>query len=86
MSLGQERYTTADETVAAFDAVAITKSDTTVFRTTRALYVGGAGTIVVTMNSGKEATFAGALAGTILPIQVTQVKNATTATSLLALY
>jgi hypothetical protein len=86
MSLEQERYSSAHHTVAAFDAVAITKSDTTIFRTTRALYVGGAGTIVVTMNSGQEATFAGVLAGTILPIQVIQVKDATSATSLLALY
>jgi hypothetical protein len=39
---------------------------------TDALYVGTAGTLVVTMKSGVSVSFA-AIAGAILPIQVTHV-------------
>jgi len=79
------------------NAFAITPSDTTVFppnasssstrvQVTRAVWVGGAGNLSVTMISGDSALFSGVPAGTILPIQVKQVLAATTATLILGLY
>lgn len=81
-----ERKTTADQTVSAFDAIAVTISDTTVIPTTRGIWIGGAGDLSVTMNSGRTASIVGVAAGTLLPFQVIQVRAATTATNILALY
>ncbi len=78
-----------DNTVPAVDAVAVTPSDTVNISANpcRALYVGGAGTVVAVMASGNTATFAGVLAGSILPFQITRVNNtSTTATLMVALY
>lgn len=67
-------------------AVSITPSDSTDLVTvSRAIYVGGAGNLVVTMLGGGDATFTAVPAGTILPIRVTRVKTST-ATALLNLY
>lgn len=70
---------------AAYHAVAVTKSDATIIPTTRAVYVGVAGDLVVRMASGATATFKAAPVG-ILSIQVDQVRDATAATDILALY
>lgn len=80
----------------ALNAFAITKSDTTVFPSmpntsgvcvTKALYVGGAGDVNVVMVGGQTVLFVGVLAGSILPISVTQVKSAsTTASSIVGLW
>jgi hypothetical protein len=53
----------------------------------RALYIGGAGDLVVVM-AGLEnvVTFKDIPAGTLLPIRVSQVKAATNASSIVALY
>lgn len=52
----------------------------------RALYVGGAGNVVLVTRSGAEVTFTGVPVGTILPVQTKQVKaTGTTATSIVAL-
>lgn len=49
------------------------------------LYVGGAGNVTV-ISGGNTVTFVGVLAGTILPVQVTQVRaTGTTATSIIGL-
>jgi len=75
-----------DLTGPATRAVAVTPSDSTVLDTTRALYVGGSGTVVVDMlDSGSAISFVGVPAGTVLPVRVTKVKAATTATSIVAL-
>lgn len=81
-------YLSADATVSARRAAAITTSDTTEYEEpTRAIYVGGSGNLRVDMVSGGTVTFTGLAAGTILPVQVTRVYAAsTTATNLLALY
>jgi hypothetical protein len=51
------------------------------------LYVGGAGDVNVTLESGNTVIFAGVNAGSFLPICATQVLAAsTTATNMLALY
>lgn len=71
---------------AAFNAVAVTKSDATIIPTTRSLYIGVSGDVVVTMASGATpVTFKAAPVG-VLPVQVTQVLAATAATDILALY
>lgn len=50
-----------------------------------AIYVGGAGNLVVTMVSGEEVTFA---VGpySVLPIQCTKVSSTSTATGIVALF
>lgn len=72
--------------VAAF--AAITPHDTNMFkRPTRGIYVGGDGDIVAVRMNGTAVTFAGAKAGTILPIAAAHVNNtSTTATGLVALW
>ena len=71
----------------AWSAVALTKSDSTVIGMTRALYIGGSGDVAVRMKDGSTATFSGATAGSILPIQVDKLlSTGTTATLVLALY
>jgi uncharacterized protein (UPF0261 family) len=68
-------------------AEAITPDDDDVITTSRALYIGGAGDVAVTMaGGGSVATFSAVPAGTILPIRVTKVMAATTATLILNLY
>jgi hypothetical protein len=72
----------------ANDAAAVTPSDTApLVYVSRALYVGGAGNLVVTMQGGGNVTFTGVPAGTVLPIRVTHVlSTSTTATSIVNLY
>jgi len=70
-------------------AVAITPHDTTeLTETTRAIYVGGAGNIVMTLEGDTAAvTFVSVSSGSILPVRAKLVKStSTTATSLVALY
>jgi hypothetical protein len=82
-------YLSADATVSAHRASAVTTSDSTVFvQPTRALYVGAAGNITVDMaDGGTSVLFVAVQGGTILPIQVTRIyATGTTATSIVALY
>lgn len=79
-------YRKADATVSSYDARAITTSDTANFAPTRGLYVGGTGNVVVDMAYGTTVTFTGVQGGTVLPVQVTRVYTASTATNLVALY
>lgn len=66
---------------------AVTKSDSTVIPECRALWVGGAGDLsVVFADGGNAVTLSGVAAGTLLPIRVTKVMAATTATLITALY
>ncbi len=72
----------------ADNAAAVTPSDSTdLAYTSRALYIGGSGNVVVTMAGGGDVTFSAVTAGAILPIRVTRVKATnTTATSIINLY
>ena len=74
--------------VPAFGAFAVTPHDSNTLQTnTRALWVGGAGNIVVRMLDGNTVTFIAVNAGQLLPIQVDLVKSTlTTATSIVGLY
>jgi hypothetical protein len=76
----------------ACDGFSVTSNNTTVFsQPTRGVYVGVAGNLAVTMlgydNSNTALTFVGVQAGSILPIQVIQIKRTgTTANSILGLF
>jgi hypothetical protein len=84
---GTPSYRTADATVSAYDAAAVTPSDSVDIRPTRSLFVGVAGNIKVDMALGTTLTFTNVLAGSILPVQVKRVySTGTTATSIVALY
>lgn len=63
-------------------AFAITPHDTNeLVKVTRALWVGGAGNVKVTMENGDFVTFSGVAAGTLLPLRVRLVfSTGTTAT------
>jgi hypothetical protein len=65
--------------------VAVTPSDATPISCNR-VWVGGVGNLVVTMQDGQILTFTAVPAGTMLPISVTRIRAATTATLILALY
>lgn len=72
----------------ADQAVAVTKSDVTVLAPTRAIYVGTAGNITVKMAGPDENVLelANVPSGSILPLCVTQVRAATTASNIVALF
>jgi hypothetical protein len=66
-------------------AIAITPSGDDLAWPTRALWVGGAGDLSVIMEtSGNTVVFPSVLAGTWMPIRVTRVNAATTATNIVA--
>lgn len=68
------------------DAFAITPADATVLAPTwGGLFIGGAGNVVVTTLDGTIVTFTGVLAGTRLPIVVTRVRTATSATNIVGM-
>lgn len=81
-------YRSANATVSAHGAAAVTPSDATEIPVTRALYVGGSGDIAVLMGEDTNSVvFASVPGGFILPIQVSKVlSTGTTATNVLALY
>jgi hypothetical protein len=70
----------------SYGAAAVTKSDSTVLPTTRALWIGVTGDVVVTMAHGETPiTFKNVPVG-VLPVQVTKVLAATTASEIVAMY
>lgn len=70
----------------AYDAASITPSDTTRIGGVRGLYIGGAGDVKITTEGGSDITFAGVVAGSILPIRATRVyATGTTADNIIAL-
>lgn len=76
-----------DVAAPAAGAFSITPSDATVFeQPTRALYVGGSGTLQVEMLWGGTITFEGVSGSSILPIRVRRVLSGTSASFLVGLY
>jgi hypothetical protein len=69
----------------AFFAAAVTPGASPLANASRGLYVGETGNVAVTMAGGGDVTFSGVPAGMILPIRVTHVLGATTATNIIAL-
>lgn len=73
-------------TAPATRAAPITPHDTNDLTfVTRAIYVGGAGDLSVIMRAGDTVTFADVPAGTLLPIRVSRVLVATSATNVVGL-
>jgi hypothetical protein len=68
-------------------AVPVTPSDTVLLDPVpRSLYVGGAGSLVVdTIGGDTSVTFLAVTSGTLLPLRVTRVYAATSATDIVAL-
>ena len=81
------KYTSANATVSAHSALAVTPSDSTILPCTRALYVGTTGNISVVMADDENTvTFLNVPVG-ILPIQVVMVLSTnTTASNIIALW
>jgi hypothetical protein len=79
--------TAAAGIAACIDGAAVTPSDTVDLAfTTRAIYVGGAGTLTVILAGGATVEFLAVPAGTWLWIAATRVKaTGTSATSIVAL-
>jgi hypothetical protein len=72
----------------AANAIAVTPSDSTPLSPgALALYVGVAGDVTAIMLSGATVLFSAVPAGSVLPIQVTQVKaTGTTASGIVAIW
>ena len=66
-------------------AFAVTPADSDLVQPARALYVGGAGNLVITTTGGSVVTLAGVAAGSFVPISVKRVAAASTATSIVGL-
>ena len=77
-----------DKIAPAANAEAVTESDSDYLDPyPRSLWVGGAGNLVVDMVGGqRDVAFNNVPAGTMMPIRVTKVKAATTATDIVALW
>ena len=87
MATNGPAYRTADATVSAYDAAEVTLSDSADIKPTRALYIGTAGDLKVTLTYNNTVTFSSVQAGTILPVQATRVwRTGSTASSVVALY
>lgn len=69
----------------ADNAVAVVPSDVTILSPTLYLIIGGAGNLTVTMVGGMDAVIP-VLASQVLPLRVTKVKAATTATGIVAFW
>lgn len=71
----------------AVGGFSITPSDGTRFaQPSRAIYVGGAGTLSVEMLTGEVVTFQGLPGGVVLPIRAVRVLAESTAGALVGLY
>ena len=68
-------------------AGAITPSDTSNLPTPSVVYVGTSGNVAVTTPQGDEVTFVNIASGSVIPVQVLQVRaTGTTATNLVRIY
>jgi hypothetical protein len=85
--MADEFATNSDSLIApAQDAAAVTPSATALANVTKGIYVGTAGDLAVTMLGGDDVTFASVPAGSILPIRVTHVLEASTADDIVAFW
>jgi len=84
----QYYYTNPEDPAGRAFAIAANESANTA-HTTRAVYVGEAGNLVVEladMISGNTVTFTAVPAGTILPIRVRKMRTSSTANSVIGMY
>lgn len=66
--------------------VAITAADADLTNVTKAIYVGGAGTLVITAVDDSAAVTVTAVAGAVIPIRAKRIAAASTATGIVGLY
>lgn len=78
-------FTGADATAPASRGIAVTPSDATILPVFRALYIGTTGDVIIRMIDGNVITFTAVAVG-ILPVQGDQVRAATGAGAIVALY
>jgi len=87
MAIKDEDFSTSGTINPGASAVAVTPADTQLAVRTRAVYVGGAGDLVVRMAGNDQiVTFYGVAAGSLLPIRVTEIRLATTASNVVAVW
>ena len=67
-------------------ALAIVPADQDLAQVTRALYVGVGGDLAVRMQDGGSVTLVGVPSGTLLPIRVSRVLPASTASGIVGLW
>lgn len=81
------QYSTPSLSGPAAHAFAVTPNDSSdLSETTRALYVGTAGSVAAVMASGASVSFDTIASGTVLPVRVTRVlATGTTASAILGL-
>jgi hypothetical protein len=81
------QYSTPSLSGPATHAFAVTPNDSTdLSETTRALYVGAAGSVAAVMASGASVSFGSVASGTVLPVRVARVlATGTTASAILGL-
>ncbi len=82
-------YLSADATVSAHRASAVTPSDATVFaQPTRGVYIGGAGNITADFaDGGSSVLLVGLMSGVVYPFQLTRVyATGTSATNIVGLF
>jgi hypothetical protein len=88
-AIGQTPTARGPLTTPATGAAAVVQSDSVNITTTKAIWVGAAGTLKVTMLNGTAVTFTGINAGTLMPLQVTRIWDTGTSiadANLIALY
>jgi hypothetical protein len=90
MATGYTNYSAGVDSPAA-NWSAVTPANADLPTNCRALWIGGAGDVVVQSEAGPSgpsntATFAGVPAGTLLPVRALRVLPATTATNIVALW
>ena len=69
----------------AVDAFEVTPAPVPFEFTTKGVYVGGTGNVVVEMESGAQVTFIAVPGGTVLPIRAAKILPSSTATNMVAL-
>ena len=70
----------------ASNAVSVTPGSDALAFIPRAIYVGGSGDLAVTMAGGGNVTFASVAGGSILPVRVSHVLGASTATGIVTIW
>ena len=87
MAIAEGDFATSGETNPGANASAVTPADSDLPQRTRAIYVGVAGDLAVKMAGNEQVvTFPNVQAGSMLPLRVTQIRVATTATSIIAVW
>lgn len=87
MAIKDDDFATSGEINPGANAIAVTAADVDLAQRTRAIYVGGAGSLVVKMAGNEQiVTFSAVAAGSMLPLRVTQIRVGSTATSIVAIW